>query len=107
MRHQSDSEIIVIRALITDAEAWIEEPHRRFPAQGHASQAMEFQPLKDIEARRALLGPVHYLSSEILQEIFLHYADNSHRNVEIATMSWRLGYISHHWRKFALSIPSL
>ena len=104
----SDFEIIVIRALITNAEAcWIEEPHRHFPAQDRASQAMEFQLLKDIEARRALLGPVRYLSSKILQDIFLHYADNSRRNVEIATMPWRLGHISHRWRNFALSIPSL
>ena len=104
----SDSEIIVIRALITDAEAWIEELHRRrFPAQDRASQAVEFQLLKDIEACRALLNPVRYLPSEILQEIFLHYADNPRRNVEIATMPWRLGHISHRWRKFPLSIPSL
>ena len=89
--------------MITNAEAWIEELHRRFPAQDRASQAMEFQLLKDIEAR----SRVRYLRSEILQEIFLHYADNPRRNVEIATMSWRLGHISHHWRNFALSIPSL
>ena len=71
----SDSEVIAIRALISDAEASIEELHRRFPARDHASQLLESQLLKSMEAHRALLNPVRYLPSEILEEIFLHYAD--------------------------------
>ena len=71
----SDSEVIAIRAWITEAEASIEELHRRFPTGDHASQAIESQLLKTIEAHRALLSPVRYLPSEILQEIFLYYVD--------------------------------
>ena len=103
----SESEVIAIRALITDAEVRIEELHRRFPARDRASQVIESQLLKIIEAHKVLLSPVRYLPSEILQEIFLRYADNLHRNVTIATMPWRLGHISHRWRKIALSFPSL
>ena len=103
----SDSEVIAIRALITDAEASVEELHRRFPTRDHASQAIKSQLLKTIEAHRALLSPVRYLPSEILQEIFLHYADDLGPNVTIATIPWRLGHISHRWRKIALSLPSL
>jgi hypothetical protein len=82
----SDSEVITIRALINDTEAEIEELHRRFPARDRASQVIEPQLLKIIEAHRALLSPIRYLPSEILQEIFLHYADNPHPDVAIATM---------------------
>ena len=105
----SDSEIIAIRALISDAEASIEELHRHLPAFDHASLVIESQLLKSIEAHKALLSPVRYLPSEILQEIFLHYADNPRHGLKnrIATMPWRLGHISHHWRKIALSLPSL
>jgi hypothetical protein len=101
----SDSEVIAIHALITDAEFWIEELHR-FPARDRAFHVTESKLLEIIEAHRALLSPVRYLPSEILQEIFLHYADNPHPNA-IATMPWRLGHISHRWRKIALSLPSL
>ena len=100
----SDSEVIAIRAWITEAEASIEELHRRFPTGDHASQAIESQLLKTIEAHRALLSPVRYLPSEILQEIFLYYAD---KRGPISTMPWRLGHISHRWRRIALSLPSL
>jgi hypothetical protein len=103
----SDSEVISIRALITDAEVWIEELHSRFPARDCASQVIESQLLEIIEAHRALLSPVRYLPSEILQENFLHYTGNSRPYGTIATMPWRLGHISHRWRKIALSIPSL
>ena len=104
----SDSEAISIRALITDAEACIEELHCRFPACNRASRFTESQLLTIIEAHRALLSPVRYLPSEILQEIFLCYADNLRSNfVGIVAMPWRLGHISHRWRKIALSFPSL
>ena len=104
----SDSEVITIHALITDAEAWIEELHHHFPAaHDRTSKVIESQLLKIIESHRALLSPVRYLPSEILQEIFLHYTDNIHPNATIATMPWRLGHISHRWRKIALSIPTL
>ena len=104
----SDSEVITIHALITDAEAWIEELHHHFPAaHDRTSKVVESQLLKIIESHRALLSPVRYLPSEILQEIFLHYTDNIHPNATIATMPWRLGHISHRWRKIALSIPTL
>ena len=104
----SDSELIAIRALISDAEARIEELHRRFPARNRVSQLIESQLLKIIEPHRTLLSPVRYLPSEILQEIFLCYADNLRSNyLGIATMPWRLGHISHRWRKIALSFPSL
>ena len=103
----SDLEVITIRALITDAEVSIEKLHRRFPERNLASKVTESQLLKIIEVHRALLSPVRYLPSEILQEIFLHYTDNSNPNATIATMPWRLGHISHRWRKIALSIPSL
>ena len=103
----SDSEVIVIRALITEARASVEELHRRFPTLDHASQVIESQLLEFIETHRALLSPVRYLPSEILQEIFLHYADNRGHDVRIDTMPWCLGHISHRWRKIALSLPSL
>ena len=105
----SDSEVTAIRAFISEAEASLEELHRRFPTGDHASQAIESQLLKTIEAHRALLSPVRYLPSEILQEIFLHYADSQleGRNVTIRAVPWRLGHISHRWRKIALSLPSL
>ena len=103
----SDSEVITVRALITDAEASIEELHRRFPVRDYASQVIESQLLKSIEAHRAILSPVRYLPSEILQEIFFLYSDNPHSNARIATMPWRLGHISHRWRKIALSLPFL
>ena len=103
----SDSEVIVIRALISGAEVSIEELRCRFPTHDHASQVIESQLLETIEAHRVLLSPVRYLPSEILQEIFLHYADDRGPNVTITTIPWRLGHISHRWRKFALSLPSL
>ena len=103
----SDSEAIAIRALITEVEASIEELRRRFPTRDRASQVIESQLLEFIEAHKALLSPVRYLPSEILQEIFLHYSDNRGPNITIGTMPWRLGHISHRWRKFALSLPSL
>ena len=102
--------MIAIRALITNGEACIEELHLHFPARDRvsaASQGKESQLLKIIEAHRAVLSPVRYLPSEILQEIFLRYADNLRPNVAIATMPWHLGHISHRWRKIALSLPSL
>ena len=100
----SDSEVITICALIIEAKASIEELHRRFSTLDHASQVIESQLLETIEAYKALLSPVRYLPSEILQEIFLYYADNQG---PISTMPWRLGHISHRWRKVALSLPSL
>ena len=104
----SDSEVIAIRALISEAEASIEELHCRFPTRlNRASQVIESQLLNTIEAHRALLSPVRYLPSEILQEIFLHYADSQGPNVTIAEMPWCLGHISRRWRKIALSLPSL
>ena len=102
----SDSEVITIRALISEAEARIEDLHRRFPARNRASKVKESQLLKIIETHRALLSPVRYLPSEILQEIFRHYANNR-RAVVIAEMPWRLGLVSHRWREVALSLPSL
>jgi hypothetical protein len=92
--------------LINDAEAGIEELHR-FPSRNRASHVTESKLVKIIEAYTALLSPVRYLPSEILHEIFLHYAGNPNPNVSIATMPWRLGHISHRWRKIALSLPSL
>ena len=103
----SDAEVIAIRALITGAEASVEKL-RRVPARDDASQVIESQLLETIEAYWALLSPVRYIPSEILQEIFFHYADNrGPNNVTISTMPWRLGHISHRWRKIALSLPSL
>ena len=112
----SNSEVITIHALITDTEARIEELHRRFPVRDCASKVIESQVsqlLKIIEAHRALLSPVRYLPSEILEEIFLHYANNLnprsaiYNTVTIARMPWRLGHVSHRWREVALSLPSL
>ena len=103
----SDSEIITIRVLITDAENRIEELHRRFPTRNSASQRTESQLLKFIETHKALLSPVRYLPSEILQEIFLHYRGWGILNAPLAMIPWRLGHISHRWREIALSLPSL
>ena len=102
----SDSEVITIRTLITNAEASIEKLHRRFPTRYRASQVSKL--LKTIEAHRALLSPVRYLPSEILQEVFLYYVDKQDPNdATIRTMPWRLGHITHRWREVALSLPSL
>ena len=49
----SDSEVVAIRALLSDAEASIDELHRRFPVHDHESQLIESQLLKSIEAHRA------------------------------------------------------
>ena len=92
--------------MISDAEASIDELHRRFPAHDHESQLIESQLLKSIEAHRALLSLVRCLPSEILEVIFLHYADGPDL-IRIGTMPWRLGHISYCWRKIALSLPSL
>ena len=102
----SDSEVVAIRALLSDAEASIDELHRRFPAHDHESQLIGSQLLKSIEAHRALLSLVRRLPSEILEVIFLHYADGPDL-IRIGTMPWRLGHISYRWRKIALSLPSL
>ena len=102
----SDSEAIAIRALITEAEASIEELHR-FPTRDHASQVIESQLFETIERYRALLSPVRYLPTEILQEIFYYYADSQGPDITIGTMPWRLGHISHRWRKIALSLRPL
>ena len=101
----SDSEIIAVRALISNAEASIEELHRHSTTLGQESLVIESQLLRSIEAHRAVLSPVRYLPTEILLEIFFHYADNP--RPRIATMPWRLGHISRRWRKIALSLPSL
>ena len=112
----SNSEVITIHALITDTEARIEELHRRFPVRDCGSKVIESQVsqlLKIIEAHRALLSPVRYLPSEILEEIFLHYANNLNPWLQadtynnIALVPWRLGHVSHRWREVALSLPSL
>ena len=105
----SDSEIIAIRALISNAEASIEELHRHFPTGtlDQKSLVIKLKLLRSIEAYRAVLSPVRYLPTEILLEIFFHYADNPRPNNRIATMPWRLGHISRRWRKIALSLPSL
>jgi len=113
----SDSEITTIRALITDAEGRIEELHHRFPTRTRTSQAKESRLLEFIEAHKALLSPVRCIPSEILQEIFLLYADScaharsisrrSSSDNAIAIMPWHLGHISHRWRETALSLPSL
>ena len=103
----SDSEIITIRALIIDAEVRIEELHRRFPTPNGASQGIESKLLKFMKAHKALLSPVRYLPSEILQEIFLRYPDYGALHPPLATIPWSLGHISHRWREIALSLPSL
>ena len=103
----SDSEVIAIHALITEAEASIEELRRRFSTLDHASRVIESKLLETIEAHRALLSPVRYLPSEVLQEIFLRYADTRVPSGTIRTIPWRLGHISRRWRKIALSLPSL
>ena len=105
----SESEIITIRASISDAEAYIEElRRRRVPTRIHAKL------LKFIEVHKALLNPVRYLPSDVVQEIFLCYADDrahdrshSQLNNPIAIIPWSLGHISHRWREIALSLPSL
>ena len=102
----SDLEVITIRALLSEAEARIEDLHRRFPSLDRASKVKESQLLKIIETHRALLSPVRYLPSEILQEIFRHYA-NDPLAIVITEMPWRLGHISHRWREIALSLPFL
>jgi len=113
----SDYEITTIRALITDAEGRIEELHHRFPTRNRTYRAKESRLLEFIEAHKALLSPVRCIPSEILQEIFLFYADShdharsiSRRpssNNAIAIMPWHLGHISHRWREISLSLPSL
>ena len=100
----SDAEIITIRALITEAEVRIEElRHNDFPA----SQATESRLLEFILVHKALLSPVRYLPSEVVQEIFLHYSDYGMTNPPIYMVPWHLGHISHRWRKIALSLPTL
>ncbi|KAF8801682.1 hypothetical protein BYT27DRAFT_7009358, partial [Phlegmacium glaucopus] len=117
----SDSEINAVRALITDAEVRLEELHHRFPTSNRTFQATKSRLLEFIEAHKALLSPVRYLPTEILQEIFLQvrYADHdscanpsltsriSSSGNAIVIIPWRLGHISHRWREVALSIPSL
>ena len=100
----SDAEIITIRALITEAEVRIEElRHNHFPA----FQATESRLLEFVQVHKALLSPVRYLPSEVLQEIFLHYCDHGMTNPPISMVPWRLGHISHRWREIALSLPAL
>ena len=102
----SDSEIVTIRALISEVEVRIEDSelhHNNFPG----SQATESRLLKFIQVHKALLSPVRYLPSEVLQEIFLHYSDNGFINPPICMVPWRLGHISHHWREIALALPAL
>jgi hypothetical protein len=100
----SDSEIINIRALITEAEVRIEELH-----QNHSpvSQATESRLLEFIQVHKALLSPVRYLPSEVLQEIFLHYCDHGITNPPMYMVPWCLGHISHRWREIAMSLPAL
>ena len=100
----SDSEIITIRALITEMEVRIEElHHNHFPA----SQATESRLLEFVQVHKALLSPVRYLPSEVLQKIFLHYCDHGMVHPPIIMVPWRLGHISHRWRQIALSLPAL
>ena len=100
----SDSEIITIRALITEVEVRIEElHHNRLPT----CQATESRLLEFVQVHKALLSPVRYLPSEVLQEIFLHYCDHGLTNPPISKIPWRLGHISHRWREIALSLPAL
>ena len=100
----SDSEIITIRALITEVEVWIEElHHNHFPV----SQAKESRLLEFVQIHKALLSPVHYLPSEVLQEIFLHYCDHRIIKLPISMVPWHLGHISHRWREVTLSLPAL
>jgi hypothetical protein len=100
----SDSEIITIRALITEVEVRIEElHHNHLPA----SQVTESQLLEFVQVHKALLSPVRYLPPEVLQEIFLHYCDHGITNPPISKIPWRLGHISHRWREIALSLPAL
>jgi hypothetical protein len=103
----SDSEIITIRALITEVEVRIEELHHNHPP-ASISQATESRLLEFIQAHKALLSPVRYLPSEVLQEIFLHYCDHVLLiNPSISKVPWRLGHISRRWREIALSLPAL
>ena len=100
----SDSEIVTIRALITEVEVRIEELHHNHSP---ASQATESRLLKFVQAHKALLSPIRYLPSEVLQEIFLHCCDHGRINPPISMVPWRLGHISHRWREIALSLPAL
>jgi hypothetical protein len=100
----SDSEIITIRALITEVEVRIEELHHNHPP---ASQATESRLLEFVQLHKALLSPVRYLPSEVLHEIFLHYCDHGFTNPPICKVPWRLGHISRRWREIALSLPAL
>ena len=77
--------------------------HNNFPG----SQATESRLLKFIQVHKALLSPVRYLPSEVLQEIFLHYSDYGFINPPFSMVPWRLGHISHHWREIALALPAL
>jgi len=93
-------------------EVQIEGLRHRFPTRNRASKVIESQLLKFIKVHKALLSPLRYLPSEILQEIFLHYANHRYadgwiRGVQVSTMPWYLGHISHRWRNIALSFPSL
>ena len=101
----SDSEIITIRALITEVENQIEELHQNRRNHLPASQATESRLLEFIQVHKALLSPVRYLPSDVLQEIFLHYC--GHNTHSISMVPWRLGHISRRWREIALSIPAL
>ena len=100
----SDSEIITIRALITEVEVRIKElHHNHLPT----SQVTESRLLEFVQVHKALLSPVRYLPSEVLQEIFLHYCDHGLTNPPISKIPWRLGHISHRWREIAFSLPAL
>ena len=100
----SDSEIVTIRALISEVEVRIEELHHN---NSHGSRATESRLLKFIQVHKAILSPVRYLPSEVLQEIFHHYSDHGFINLPISMVPWRLGHISHHWREIALALPAL
>ncbi|KAJ3516159.1 hypothetical protein NLJ89_g1295 [Agrocybe chaxingu] len=60
-----------------------------------------------VKTHKSLLVPVRDLPTELLQEIFLHYAYSPTKYHRWVTLPFVLGQICSSWRKVAVNLPAL
>ncbi|KAF8201165.1 hypothetical protein K438DRAFT_1821502 [Mycena galopus ATCC 62051] len=107
----SDSEILLIRALLVDPADELARIDTRIEELEVALKQLKEQraSLKGpIHAHRALISPMRRVPDDVLVEIFLSCLPSEHNSlIDFAEAPLVLGRICRHWRSVAYSTPRL